>query len=138
MTRRFVFDKLVTDKVIANCHAEPHTIEVNYHTLSGVDLKRELTRKLVEEAREIPIQETVDDEVLDEIADAQTVLDEIIKRYGIEKTDITERQRKRRDKKGDFSKGFFADDVLLRDDSPWIAYFEKDPERYPEIIPDNP
>ena len=123
MPRTFRFDKLVTDLVVKNSIEEPHTLDIKYRELNGTALLRELRRKLVEEAREIPVVEEVSKEVLDEIADAQNVLNE-----------IRDHQLRRREKKGDFSKGYYVDDVVLRDDSPWIGYFEADSARYPEVI----
>lgn len=136
MTRRFRFDKLVTDEVVANSLREPHTLEINYHALGGRALKRELVRKLIEEAREIPIQDEADDDVYDELADAQNVLDELIARYGLSREQVSQRQQQRREKKGSFSNGYYVDDVLLRDDSPWISYFENDAARYREVKDD--
>ena len=134
MPRTFRFDKLVTDLVVKNSIEEPHTLDIKYRELNGTALLRELRRKLVEEAREIPVVEGATKEVLDEIADAQNVLDEIKRRYGIDESVIRDHQLHRREKKGDFSKGYYVDDVVLRDDSPWIGYFEADSARYPEVV----
>lgn len=72
------------------------------------------------------------DDVLDEIADAQNVLDEIKCQYGLDEASVRAHQERRREKKGDFSDGFYVDHVVLREDSPWIE-FESDPAQYPEM-----
>lgn len=133
MSRKFRFDKLVTDRVVENSLAEEHTLEITYRRLTGVPLLRELRRKLIEEAREIPVTDKVTDDVLDEIVDAQVVLDEIKRRYDIDEESFRDHRQKRKAKKGTFSEGFFVDSVTLHEDSPWIEYFEADPARYPEI-----
>ena len=131
MSRTFRFDKLVTDRVVENSLAEEHTLEITYRRLTGAPLLRELRRKLIEEACEIPVTDKVTDDVLDEIVDAQVVLDEIKRRYDIDEESFRDHRQKRKAKKGTFSEGFFVDSVTLHEDSPWIEYFEADPTRYP-------
>ena len=137
MSRKFRFDKLVTDRVVENSLAEEHTLDIHYRRLSGRALIRELRRKLIEEAQEIPIDDVANDDVLDEVADAQTVLDEIKRQYNLDEKTVRARQEKRRIKKGDFGEGFYVDHVVLREDSPWIEYVEADPARYPEVGDDD-
>jgi len=127
----FIFNKLVRDQVLQRCLDDPK-VRTEYRFLDAGEFKKELIAKVHEEAAEIPVVEVPDDEVLSEIADVQAVIDSLIEVYGYTKEDVAVAQRQKAAKNGAFEKRAYIHSVELDDDSEWIAYFRKSPEKYEE------
>ena len=129
----FYFNKLVRDKVLENCLNESETLETKYRVLDDEEFSRELIRKIIEEANEIPIHSGADrKEVLAELADLQTVVSTLRQHFGFSEAELQEAMAQKTAKKGDFSGRNYIESVVLADNSPWVAYFRVNPERYPE------
>jgi len=129
----FFFKKLVRDQVLQRC-LDDTKVRTDYRILEQIEFKAELIAKIHEETNEIPVLEHGDDEVLSEIADVQAVIDSLIESYGYTKDDIIAAQRKKAAKNGVFEKRAYIYSVDLDDDSEWIAYFRKSPEKYEEQL----
>jgi len=129
----FFFKKLVRDQVLQRCLDDPK-VRTDYRILDPLEFKRELIAKIHEETDEIPVIETGDDEVLSEIADVQAVIDSLIEAYGYTKDDVAAAQQKKASKNGVFEKRAYIHSVDLDDDSEWIAYFRRSPEKYEEQV----
>jgi len=129
----FFFKKLVRDQVLQRCLDDPK-VRTDYRVLDPLEFKKELVAKIHEETDEIPVSETGDDEVLSEIADVQAVIDSLVEVYGYTKDDVAAAQQKKASKNGVFEKRAYIHSVDLDDDSEWIEYFRKSPEKYEEQV----
>lgn len=132
----FEFNKLVRDRIVTLCLEDPLVVETNYHELTDLEFKRALKNKLFEEADEIPIQDNVDDEVVAELADIQTVIDALREAYGVSGEIIRKTQKMKAEKKGEFKKRLFIDTVVCDETSPWTKDFRSRPGKYPELDAD--
>jgi len=129
----FFFKKLVRDQVLQRCLDDPK-VRTDYRILDHTEFKKELIAKIHEETNEIPVRDDQDDEVLSEIADVQAVIDSLVASYGYTKDDVAGAQHKKAAKNGVFEKRAYIHSVDLDDDSEWIAYFRKSPEKYEEQL----
>lgn len=86
----FKFSKLVRDKIVNQQIAE-RTTPV-YHQLDTEFHKRELIKKLSEEAQEIA--DAPADELVGEIAGVQQVLDDLCKLYGVSTAEVAKAQHR--------------------------------------------
>lgn len=128
---KFYYKKLVRNNIPNFHHESGHTIDGK--VLEGEELKLALISKLHEETDEIPIQDTVDDAVIEEIADAQQVLDNLKQLYGIGETALQDVMAKKRERKGDFLEGRYIETVYMPTEDKWVEYCRRSPEKYPEI-----
>ena len=126
----FQFNKLVRDN-IAEWHRESGH-EPTVTILQGKDLKAALCDKLHEEADEVHAAATRD-ELVEEIADVQQVIDDLLMHNKISLAELKAVQTKKREKKGGFTKGIYIENVYMPNDhDKWAAYCRKNPEKYPE------
>lgn len=130
----FQFNKLIRDKILQLHIDVGHTM--TYHNLKGEALKEKLRDKLHEEADEIPVRADADNEVIEEIADVQQILDDLKREYGITDEQLSKVQKAKFDKKGGFADGIFIETVTLPERDEWVKYYRKSPEKYPEIKED--
>jgi hypothetical protein len=79
---RFYLEKLVRDKVVEKCKADPQVLHTEYHQLDRAAYRCELQRKIHEEANEIPLDDEALEEALQELADLQAVLDALRDDFG--------------------------------------------------------
>lgn len=129
----FYFKKLVRDQVLQRCLDDPK-VRTDYKILNTNEFKKELIAKIHEEAAEIPVTDTKNDEVLFEIADVQAAIDALTESYGYTKKDIEAARTKKEAKNGAFEKQAYVEKVELDDDSEWVEYFRKSPDKYEEIL----
>jgi predicted house-cleaning noncanonical NTP pyrophosphatase (MazG superfamily) len=129
---RFVFNKLVRDQVLERSLSDPKVRTV-YRTLDEEEYKKALVAKIIEEAREIPVEKTKNKEVIFEIADVQTVLDSLKEAYGITDEEVRRAMDEKHQKNGSFEKRAFIEYVDLDEDSEWVAHFRASPDKYEEI-----
>lgn len=126
---KFQFKKLVRDKIIDQQIASG--AKPNYRTLTQADLRRELVKKIQEEAGEITSAKIED--VASEIADVQQAIDDLRASYSLSKEDIAKKQRYKNTKNGSFTKGIYIEYVEVQDDDKWIGYYKENADRYPQI-----
>lgn len=127
----FALQKLVRDKLVEiyiGLGQKPR-----HHFLGKDDHKMHLAHKIVEEAKELSNAST--DKMAEEIADVRQALDDLQYLYGISDTELARVMKAKKAKKGGFRKGLFIDRLELEDGDPWIEYYRKEPERFPEIQP---
>ena len=86
--------------------------------------------KLVEEAAEF---DPAKSDALKELADLQEVIDQAVIELGATTEAFRDLQRVRAEQRGSFTKRLFVESVSMADDDPWVAYYEAEPERFPEI-----
>ncbi len=101
--------------------------------VSGLDLKRALANKLQEEAQELPIRETKDADIAEELADIQQVINDLKAEYGVTDDEIERVLSAKFDAKGGFRAGHFIETISLHEDDAWTAYYREKPTVYPEI-----
>lgn len=126
---KFELNKLVRD----NLKDEYEQTNQNpmFRELSIDELKTQLARKIVEEANEIKVN-SQPDEVIDEVADIRQILDDIMAIYDITEEQVKSAQQKKYDKKGGFANGVFVETLELDDNDPWVEYYRKNPDIFPE------
>ena len=100
--------KLVRDRI-------PEILEENgekpfIKKLNANAFKKALSDKLMEEVAEFVVAANKKERI-EELADIQEVMLAVYKAYGIECTDVTTYARKKRKKKGGFSKRIFLEKV---------------------------
>ena len=101
--------------------------------LKGRELQVALCNKLHEEADEVHAAATKE-ELIEEIADVQQIIDDLLMHSDISVADLKVVQTAKREKKGGFSKGIYIEKVYMpNDDDKWAAYCRKNPEKYPEV-----
>jgi predicted house-cleaning noncanonical NTP pyrophosphatase (MazG superfamily) len=127
--RKFKFAKLVRDKIVDSI--ETTGGKVKKRTLSSEEFVKELKAKILEEAREIPTD--TDEELISELADLQEIIDNLREALNITIEDLKLVQEKKNEKAGSFKKKIYIEHVEVRADYPWIDYYLKNPDKYPEI-----
>lgn len=127
----FRYNKLVRDK-IARFHIEAGH-ELDHEYLKDRKLLDALCRKLHEEADEVNGALGLE-QLVEEIADVQQIIDDICAVSGIEKMDIENVRSKKEKKKGGFKKGVYIKTVHMpNEDDEWVEYCRRDPKKYLEI-----
>lgn len=127
----FVFNKLVRDKFRAIYDQLDQKIVTR--TLSPLELKDEIRKKIIEEAMELPIRDAVDDEIIDELADVQQALDDLRDEYGVSPEQVAAAQAEKFAKKGGFREGLFVETIGLTEDDEWVEYYRNEPKKYKEV-----
>ena len=96
-------EKLIRDRIPAIAAAEGRSLAVR--TASPAEMARLLGLKLVEETHEVldALGAGRTPELLDELADLQTVIDEIAAQHGLSRQDIEHRVTRKRAQRGGFS-----------------------------------
>lgn len=126
---KFKFDKLVRDKIVDNQIASG--AKPIYHTLGHEAHIKALVDKIIEEAQEINGADK--DDITSEIADVQQAIDDLIELVGSAPDVVADAQKKKSDKAGAFKKGIYVEYVEVDDNDPWVAYYRKNSDRYPQI-----
>lgn len=127
----FRYDKLVRD-TIPSLHIEAgHSIVSR--KLENKELSDALIAKLHEEADEI--NNALDtDELLEEIADVQQIIEDLCATHGFSKEDVQHAMAVKALKKGGFLEGAYIETVTMpNENDEWVAYCRKSPEKYPEV-----
>lgn len=96
--------KLVRDKIIEIKQKNGQNPE--YDILKSVEYLQALKNKLVEESSEVA-QTTTEEELLEELADLQEVMDCLLRQAKISKTQLKLAQIKKNEAKGSFKKRIF-------------------------------
>jgi phosphoribosyl-ATP pyrophosphohydrolase len=97
-------NKLVRDKMVKIIESEGRVLR--YTILPEDRYKHQLKVKLIEEATEVRNSNSIEN-LIEEIADVQEVIDCIIKANNLNKKDIKTAQSRKRKNRGSFKKGFF-------------------------------
>lgn len=128
----FRYDKLVRDK-IGKWHVEAgHTPAITH--LKGKELVAALCKKLHEEADEVD-GALSQEELVEEIADVQQIIDDLCAVADIEKRVLDDIKKKKAAKKGGFKDGVYISTVAMPDENDkWAIYCRKSPDKYPEVI----
>ena len=134
---RFYLQKLVRDKVVKKCLDDPEFLHTEYRTLDKQAFRRELLRKVHEEADEIPLDDNQRDESLKELADLQEVVDALRQALGFSIEQVQEAMARKKQKKGGFDNRHYIEYNDLVDNSKWVEIFRAQPEKYREEAADS-
>lgn len=126
----FKLDKLVRDKFpeIYESLGQEAAIE----KLSKIDLSKALLDKIIEEAAEIK-PESSREELLEEIADIQQIIDDLKSENNLTNEEVANIQKDKKAKKGGFREGVFIKTLTVPEGDKWVEYYRKEPSKYPEI-----
>ncbi|MDK2899262.1 MAG: hypothetical protein PWQ10_449 [Patescibacteria group bacterium] len=129
---KFKLNKLVRDKLPVDYSRLGQIVE--YKKLSPDEHKNQLIKKIIEEAKEIQIDDSIEN-IKSEIADIQQVINDLMDLCNITSDQIKVAQKIKYNKKGGFKKGFFVETIELAENDEWIAYYRDDKRStlYPEI-----
>lgn len=127
----FTYAKLVRDAIPSFHEEAGHTLVSR--TLTGKELSDALIDKLHEETDEI--SNALDtDELLEEIADVQQIINDLCKVHDITEADLTRVIAKKAERKGGFLQGAYIETVTMpNENDEWVEYCRRSPEKYPEI-----
>ena len=129
---QFYLQKLVRDRVVPNCLDDPEVLHTEYRELDSQEFRRELLRKVHEEAYEIPLDDNQRDESLKELADLQEVVDVLRRDFGFSSEQVQEEMARKKQDKGGFDKRHYVTYHDLANDSKWVEVFRAQPEKYRE------
>jgi len=126
----FKLDKLVRDKFpeIYEALGQEAVVE----KLSKIDLSKALLDKIIEEAAEIK-PESSREELLEEIADIQQIIDDLKSENNLTDEEIANIQESKKAEKGGFKEGVFIKTLTVPENDKWVEYYRKEPSKYPEI-----
>lgn len=129
---RFYLQKLVRDRVVPNCLDDPEVLHTEYCELDRQEFRRELVRKIYEEADEILLGDDQQDGALKELADLQEVVDTLHRDFGFSDEQVQEEMARKRQKKGGFDSRHYIEYNDLADGSKWVEVFRAQPDKYRE------
>ena len=129
---RFYLQKLVRDKVVKKCLDDDEVLHTEYRKLGKQEFRRELLRKVHEEADEIPLNDDRRDESLKELADLQEVVDSLRQDFGFSIEQVQEEMARKKQDKGGFDERHYIEYHDLADDSRWVKVFRAQPDKYRE------
>lgn len=127
---KYKINKLVRDRIIEIL--EKQDVEIDYHLLDKNEHIKALKKKLVEESNEV-LNTFSKEELIEEISDVIEVIEMLKKLTNISSEDILEKQIEKKQLKGSFEEGHFANFAQLDKDHPLVNFYKKDPEKYPKI-----
>lgn len=128
---KFRLNKLVRDKIPKI--NEDMGIKVSLKSLGSDEYRIALMNKLTEEVNEL--KSAKGKGVAKEIADILEVIDAVIVLSNIDQADISLYRSDRFKEAGGFGGRKFITTLEFLDgyDGPWVDYYRKDPNRFPEI-----
>ena len=134
---RFYLQKLVRDKVVKKCLDDEEVLHTEYHTLDKREFRRELLRKVHEEADEIPLDDNQRGESLKELADLQEVVDALRQDFGFSIKQVQEEMARKKQDNGGFDNRHYIEYNDFTDDSRWVEVLRAQPGKYHEETVDS-
>ncbi len=125
--KKVFFNALVRDKMPA--FLESKECIVHKTILNDEAFGRALRAKLVEECSEVRLALSKD-ELIEELADLQEVIEVLLQLHAIQKSDIEMVQLKKREAKGGFEGRVFVSEINFEDENPIAQYYQKNSEKY--------
>ena len=129
---RFYLQKLVRDKVVEKCLDDEEVLHTEYQALDKQAFRRELIRKVHEEADEIPLDDNQRDESLKELADLQEVVDTLRQDFGFSIEQVQEEMARKKQDNGGFDNRHYIEYNDFTDDSRWVEILRAQPGKYHE------
>ncbi len=126
--RSFLLNKLIRDKVLTSMQELGQ--KITYRTLTRDEFRRELAKKLLEEANELDVE---DSKAPKELADLLEVIERLGQELGKDFDELRKIQLQLREERGAFDKRIYVERLDLKDDDPWVKYYLKEPARFKEV-----
>ena len=126
---KFKFNKLVRDKIVEKQVASG--AKPSYRQLTAAEHEQELVNKIIEEAKEILQADGAG--MVDEIADVQQAIDDLREKLNLTDEAVAIAQAIKKDKNGAFKKGLYIDYIEIDESDPWVEYYRRNADNYPEI-----
>ena len=130
--KRFYFKKIVRDKIIGRNALNPDVLHTEYRVLVDEEYRRELVKKIAEESAEVPLDGSNMEEVCKELADLQSVVNELRKSFGVSEQEVNDAITEKTNEAGGFSQRHYIEYVDIADDSKWVEIFRSQPDKYRE------
>lgn len=130
---RFYFEKLVRDNIVDDCENDPKVLKTSWRTLKDAEYRRELVKKVSEEALEIPSSNDNPEKMAEEVGDLQAVVDALREVAGLSEEQVRTAAIQKAAKKGSFVLRRYIDYVDLTDDSEWVENLRAQPDKYREV-----
>lgn len=127
--RRFKFDKLIRDKILPNMIKNGQ--EPEWKKLNDQEFIQELKNKILEEVEEIPLEDG--DSLPEKIADIEEIISALLKTIKIKRSEINKIRKIKNKERGGFKKRIYVKTAGGPDNSKWLEYYLKFPQKYPEI-----
>ncbi len=127
----FKLNKLIRDKL--PIFYESIGQKANLRLLGKEEHTQALLDKIVEEVNEIPETNLTKKKLIEEVADIQQAVDDLMKLYGVSAEEVAKAQKAKDEYKGGFSKGIFIETLELQQNDTWIDYYRAEPDRFPEV-----
>ncbi len=128
---RFKTDILIRNNMLKKM--QDNGLAVSYEILSNEQYIYELKRKLVEEAMEcLNASHIGKNDLKHEIADVLEVIEHLISAYGLNKTEIQQIKRTKKEKLGGFDKKIKTHFVEVdENNSSELEYYKQNAQKYP-------
>lgn len=123
----FSMFKLVRDKVVEHCREQGCIVSVS--ALDPEQLANRLRNKIVEESREIQLAATRT-EIVEELADLQTVLAAYMQVAGISQQEVDTAAAEKLTRKGGFQTGSYIESIKIPLGHKDIPTFMHQPDKY--------
>lgn len=130
---RFGGNKLARDETLVRC--EKNDIDVTFRIITGNEYLYELKKKLIEESEEVLLAKN-DTELADELADLMEVIEILIEKAGLSRSDIERIRAAKNEERGSFKKGIFIEHFDVPQESDWHDYYSENPDKYPILEDD--
>ncbi len=133
---KFEFNKLVRDGLRKEYEDKGQRAE--YIELSPIELKRQLARKALEEAKELVELVSQDgleniESITEEIGDIKQSIMDLMEVYSIDENQVEKARLEKFERKGGFSGGTFVSTLELNEDDEWAEYYRSQPDIYREV-----
>jgi predicted house-cleaning noncanonical NTP pyrophosphatase (MazG superfamily) len=125
----FKLNKIIRDKLVVEY--ERLGQKAKYKKLSPVEHKKELIRKIIEEASEIDVNDSLE-KTAGEIADVQQALRDLASLCGVGNDQIEIIRQAKFDRKGGFAGGNYVTTLTFANDDEWVEYYRERPDVFLE------
>lgn len=121
--KKFVFEKLVRDKIVANILDSSKLNKVDYKILDNKEFLKNLKEKFFEELKELDLENK--DDAIKELADLQLIIDTCLKILKIKQRDFKKVFDIKNQKAGKFQKRIYIKTVEIDEKDEWFPYYQK-------------
>jgi len=129
-TYKFKYAKLVRDKIPEKIKKSGGS--VNQKILNSSQYLHALKTKLIEEGQEL-VSAKRPNEILDELADIQEIIDNLLLALKSKAQDLKKIQKEKNKKNGSFRAKIYINHITTDETFDWLEYHLKNKDKYPLI-----